>query len=82
MLFIESFSINKGLIVNEFSELFLPSNCSLRNRSSLKSKDPKGIDWAIELIEIKNRARIFILDLIKWQRDQIAGTSLEPSLPL
>ena len=32
--------------------------------------------------EIKNRARMFILDLIKWQRDQIAGTSLEPSLPL
>lgn len=32
--------------------------------------------------DIKNRARMFILDLIKWQRDQIAGTSLEPSLPL
>jgi len=32
--------------------------------------------------EIKNRARMFILDLIKWQRRQIAGTSLEPSLPL
>jgi group I intron endonuclease len=32
--------------------------------------------------EIKNRARMFIIDLIKWQRDQIAGTSLEPSLPL
>ena len=28
--------------------------------------------------EIKNRARTFILDLIKWRRDQIAGTSLEP----
>jgi hypothetical protein len=32
--------------------------------------------------EIKNRARTFILDLIKWRRDQIAGTFLEPSLPL
>jgi len=32
--------------------------------------------------DIKNRARMFILDLIKWQRDQIAGSSLEPSLPL
>jgi group I intron endonuclease len=32
--------------------------------------------------EIKNRARIFMLDLIKWQRRQIAGTFLEPSLPL
>jgi len=32
--------------------------------------------------EIKNRARMFIIDLIRWQRDQIAGTSLEPSLPL
>ena len=32
--------------------------------------------------EIKNRARVFILDLIEWQRDQIAGTSLEPSLLL
>jgi hypothetical protein len=32
--------------------------------------------------EIKQRARIFILDIIKWQRDQIAGTSLESSLPL
>jgi len=32
--------------------------------------------------EIKNRARIFILDLIKWRRDQIAGTSLETLLPL
>jgi hypothetical protein len=32
--------------------------------------------------EIKNRARMFIEDLIKWQRDQIAGTSLEPSLLL
>ena len=31
---------------------------------------------------IKERARVFILDLIKWQRDQIAGNSLEPSLPL
>jgi hypothetical protein len=28
--------------------------------------------------EIKNRARMFILDLIKWRRNQIAGTSLEP----
>jgi hypothetical protein len=27
--------------------------------------------------EIKQRARIFILDLIKWQRDQIAGNPLE-----
>jgi hypothetical protein len=32
--------------------------------------------------EIKNRARMFMLELIKWQRDQIAGTPLEPSLPL
>lgn len=32
--------------------------------------------------QIKNRARIFILDLIKWQHAQIAGSSLEPSLPL
>jgi len=31
---------------------------------------------------IKERARVFILDLIKWQRDQIAGNPLEPSLPL
>jgi cell division ATPase FtsA len=31
---------------------------------------------------ITNRARIFILNLLKWQRDQIAGNSLEPSLPL
>jgi hypothetical protein len=29
---------------------------------------------------IKNRARIFILDLLKWQRDQIAGNPLEPVL--
>ena len=32
--------------------------------------------------EIKNRARQFILDIIKWQRFQTAGTFLEPSLPL
>ena len=32
--------------------------------------------------DIKKRAKIFILDLIKWQRVQIAGNSLEPSLPL
>ena len=32
--------------------------------------------------EIKNRARMFIEELIKWQRDQIAGTSSEPSLLL
>jgi group I intron endonuclease len=32
--------------------------------------------------EIKNRARMFMLELIKWQRNQIAGTPLEPSLPL
>jgi hypothetical protein len=32
--------------------------------------------------EIKIRARQFILDIIKWQRFQTAGTSLEPSLPL
>jgi hypothetical protein len=32
--------------------------------------------------EIKNRAIQFINDLIKWQHDQIAGTSLELSLPL
>jgi group I intron endonuclease len=32
--------------------------------------------------EIKERARQFILDIIEWQRIQIAGTSLEPSLPL
>jgi hypothetical protein len=31
---------------------------------------------------IKQRARVFILDLIKWQRDQIAGNPLESSLPL
>jgi len=28
--------------------------------------------------EIKQRARVFILDLIKWRRDQIAGNPLEP----
>jgi group I intron endonuclease len=32
--------------------------------------------------EIKNRAKQFILDIIKWQRDQTAGKSLEPTLPL
>jgi hypothetical protein len=32
--------------------------------------------------EIKKRARNFILNLKDWQRDQIAGNSLEPSLPL
>jgi len=32
--------------------------------------------------DIIKRARVFILDLIKWQRNQIAGNSLEPSLPL
>ena len=31
---------------------------------------------------IKNRAREFILDVIKQQHDQIAGNPLEPSLPL
>ena len=31
---------------------------------------------------LTTRARSFILDLIKWQRDQIAGNPLEPSLPL
>jgi len=31
---------------------------------------------------ILKRARNFILDLKKWQRDQIAGNSLESSLPL
>ena len=31
---------------------------------------------------IINRARNFILDLKKWQHRQIAGNSLEPSLPL
>ena len=36
-----------------------------------------------ESIEIiKERARKFIFDLIQWQRDQIAGIPLEPSLPL
>jgi CHASE3 domain sensor protein len=28
--------------------------------------------------EIKNRAKNFILNLKEWQRDQIAGNSLEP----
>jgi group I intron endonuclease len=32
--------------------------------------------------EIKNRARNFILDVIKQQHGQIAGNPLEPSLPL
>ena len=32
--------------------------------------------------ETMNRARSFIVDLIKWQRGQIAGNPLEPSLPL
>jgi group I intron endonuclease len=32
--------------------------------------------------EIKKRARIFILEILEWQRIQTAGTSLEPSLPL
>jgi len=31
---------------------------------------------------IKERARNFIMNLIQWQRDQIAGNSLELSLPL
>jgi hypothetical protein len=31
---------------------------------------------------ITDRARLFILNLLKWQRDQIAGNPLEPSLPL
>jgi hypothetical protein len=31
--------------------------------------------------EIKTRAIDFIEKLIKWQHDQIAGNSLEPSLP-
>ena len=32
--------------------------------------------------EIKQRAIQFILDILNWQRIQIAGTSLEPLLPL
>lgn len=32
--------------------------------------------------QIKERAKQFILDLKRWQCDQIAGTPLEPSLPL
>lgn len=32
--------------------------------------------------EIKKRAKKFILNLKDWQRDQIAGNFLEPSLPL
>ena len=32
--------------------------------------------------EIKQRARQFILDILEWQRIQIAGKSLELSLPL
>ncbi len=32
--------------------------------------------------EIRARARLFILTLIKQQHDQIAGNPLEPSLPL
>ena len=32
--------------------------------------------------EIKERARTFIKELVKWQCDQIAGNSLESSLPL
>jgi len=32
--------------------------------------------------QIKERARNFITQLVKWQCDQIAGTPLEPSLPL
>ncbi len=32
--------------------------------------------------ELRTRARLFILTLIKQQHDQIAGTPLEPSLPL
>jgi len=32
--------------------------------------------------EIKERAKRFISDLLLWQCDQIAGTPLEPSLPL
>ena len=32
--------------------------------------------------EIKERATLFIVSIINWQRDQIAGNSLEPSLPL
>ena len=34
------------------------------------------------LDDVKKRAREFILDLIEWQRNQIAGNPLEPSLPL
>lgn len=32
--------------------------------------------------EIKNRARMFILDILKWQDNLVAGTPLEPLLPL
>jgi len=32
--------------------------------------------------ELTIRARTFILDLLKWQRNQIAGNPLESSLPL
>jgi hypothetical protein len=32
--------------------------------------------------QIKERARTFIKELVKWQCDQIAGNPLEPSLPL
>ena len=32
--------------------------------------------------QIKERARNFIKELIKWQCDQIAGNSIESSLPL
>jgi hypothetical protein len=32
--------------------------------------------------ELTTTARIFILNLLKWQRDQIAGNPLESSLPL
>jgi len=32
--------------------------------------------------EIKNRARMFILDILKWQDNLDAGTPLEPLLPL
>lgn len=51
-------------------------------RVTINKKRTTFVGQYEDIEDIKQRARNFILEILEWQRIQIAGTSLEPSLPL
>jgi len=48
----------------------------------IKNAKTSFVGKSEKIEDIKERARTFIRELIKWQRDQIAGTPLEDVVPL